>query len=121
MLPHGGVKQSGWVRLDCSTTDIRRRILTIFTGSLQRTLGSGRIPEDQNRYLRGIIRPPGQLSKVESHENEIDDSNVFVAQLSEALRTPQPYLSYSLSINLIDPAHRQPSMTEAKHQKSQQS
>lgn len=58
MLPHGGVKQSGWVRFEPSqqhSTNARK--LTLLTGPLQRTMGSGGIPQDQDRHLRRVMAP----------------------------------------------------------------
>jgi hypothetical protein len=55
MLPHGGVKQSGWVRSDLPTLEPRTKKLTLLLGPLQRTMGSGGIPQDQDRHLRRMM------------------------------------------------------------------
>jgi hypothetical protein len=62
MLPHGGVKHSGWVRPNYIHIDLATRVLTSYLGSLQRTMGSRGVLEDQDRHVRGVtellVQPP---------------------------------------------------------------
>jgi hypothetical protein len=55
MLPHGGVKQSGWVRPNHFLPKIITHTLTLHPGPFQRTMGSGGVPQNQDCHVRGMI------------------------------------------------------------------
>ena len=53
MLPHGGVKKSGWVRDPFSNSTLSYS-LTADLGPIQRSMGDGGILEAQDCYLHGV-------------------------------------------------------------------
>ena len=76
MLPHGGVKKSGWVSWCCwDQCSCSERSADFDPGSFQCPMGPGRIPQAQDGYVHGInlfcrrtMRRSAPLKTLFSHE-----------------------------------------------------
>lgn len=63
LLPHGGVKKSGWVSavstfLVVACGEYRSRSANPLAGPLQRAMGSGGVPQAQDRHVHGVTPSP---------------------------------------------------------------
>jgi len=82
MLPHGGVKQSGWVRFEMLQHLIKTDELTMLTGPLQRTMGTGGVPENQDRHLRRMIDLAPTNPNDNAHIDNAHDRKLYSVQIS---------------------------------------